>query len=111
MLKRPNRKRGSFLNLVFGGALLLGLLTLVGPPRAAAGEDECQKRTVHADHELHEAIEHHGWDSKQANHWRNELQAAREFCWDHSHRWWDEDAHRWHTDRDWDDHDHDHPPH
>jgi hypothetical protein len=24
------------------------------------------------------------------------------------HRWWDEHEHRWHTERDWDDHDHGH---
>jgi len=40
-----------------------------------------------ADHKLHEAVEHHGWNER--------------------HRWWDEDGHRWHSDRDWDDHDHD----
>ena len=50
-------------------------------------DDDCQKRIARADHKLHEAAEHHGWE--------------------HSHRWWDEDGHRWRTDRDWDDHDHD----
>jgi hypothetical protein len=45
------------------------------------------------------------------------LREAREYCWEHSHRWWDEDGHRWRSGRDWDDHDHDrdrydrdHPP-
>jgi hypothetical protein len=70
--------------------------------------DDCQKRIAKADHKLHEAIEHHGWQSSQADHWRNELAEARSYCWEHSHRWWDEDGHRWHSDRDWDDHDHDH---
>jgi hypothetical protein len=35
------------------------------------------------------------------------LHEAREYCWAHAHRWWDEDGRRWHTDRDWDEHDHD----
>jgi len=35
------------------------------------------------------------------------LREAREWCWTHEHKWWDEDNRRWHTDRDWDDHDHD----
>ena len=88
--------------LALGGAFVLAA---AGPVRA---EDDCQKRTVHADHKLHEAIEHHGYNSPQAQHWREELAAARSFCWEHSHRWWDEDGHRWRTDHDWDDHDHDH---
>jgi len=71
-------------------------------------EEECQKRTAKADHRLHEAIEQHGWQSPEAQHWRHELAEARAHCWDHARRWWDEDAHRWRTDHDWDDHDHDH---
>jgi hypothetical protein len=74
----------------------------------AVRADDCQKRIVKADHKLHEAVEHHGWQSSQAEHWRHELREARAYCWEHSHRWWDEDEHRWHSDRDWDDHDHDH---
>jgi len=87
--------------LALGGAFMIAA---AGPVRA---EDDCQKRTGHADHKLHEAIEHHGYNSPQAQHWREELAAARSFCWEHSHRWWDEDGHRWRTDHDWDDHDHD----
>jgi hypothetical protein len=101
-------KRGNFLSTVFGGAVVLGLLTLAGAPPRAYAEDQCQKRTIHADRELHKAVEHHGWNSPQAAHWREELQASRQFCWEHSHRWWDEDGHRWRSEHDWDDHDHDH---
>jgi hypothetical protein len=61
-----------------------------------------------ADHKLHEAIEHHGSNSEQANRWRHELQEIRERCWRESHQWWDADNNRWHHDHDWDDHDHDH---
>jgi hypothetical protein len=70
-------------------------------------DDDCQKRIARADHKLHEAAERHGWNSPQAAKWRHELAETRAWCWEHSHRWWDEDGHRWRTDRDWDDHDHD----
>jgi hypothetical protein len=95
-----------FFGKAFGLAALAGFLMFAGAPQLRA--DDCQRRTAKADHNLHEAIEHHGPESKQAEHWRQELRAAREYCWNHNHRWWDEDGHRWHTDRDWDDHDHDH---
>lgn len=87
--------------LAFAAALLLAGATAV---RA----DDCQKRIIKADHKLHEAIDKHGWQSSQAEHWRHELAEARSYCWEHGRRWWDEDGHRWHTERDWDDHDHDH---
>lgn len=93
---------------ILAAAAIGGFLLLAGAPRAAADEHGCQRRIVRADHHLHEAAEHHGWDSPQARHARVELHEAREFCWSHYHRWWDEDAHRWHTERDWDEHDHDH---
>jgi len=86
-------------------AALAGALILTGGQPLKA--DDCQKRIEQADHKLHEAIAHHGRESKQADHWRHELHEARERCWDKDHRWWDEDEHRWHTDRDWNEHDHD----
>jgi hypothetical protein len=91
-----------------GSALLLtcGLIS-AGAPRANA-EDGCQKRLIHADHQLDRAIDKHGYNSRQADHWRHELREAREWCWEHRHQWWDEHGRRWHSDRDWDDHDHDH---
>lgn len=88
--------------LALGGAFFLAA---AGPVRA---DDDCQRRTAHADHKLHEAIEHHGWQSPEAQHWRHELAEARSYCYEHAHRWWDEDGHRWRSDRDWDEHDHDH---
>ena len=57
------------------GALATGLLLFAGAPGARA--DGCQDRLVHADHKLHEAIEHHGRESNQAEHWRHELHEAR----------------------------------
>jgi hypothetical protein len=90
-------------------AALAGVLMLTSAAYLCADHDDCQKQTARADHKLHEAIEHHGYQSKQADHWRHELHEAREHCWNTNHRWWDEDGHRWHTDHDWDDHDHDRP--
>jgi hypothetical protein len=95
---------------VLAPALFVGSILFVGTTLVRA-DDDCQKRTINADHKLHEAVEHHGPDSSQAQHWRQELAESRNYCWEHNHRWWDEDAHRWRTDRDWDDHDHDHPDH
>jgi hypothetical protein len=98
----------------FGKAILAtftmaGLLAFAGAPRASAEDyGDCQRRIAKADHRLHEAVEHHGWESWQADHARHELHEARERCWARYHRWWDEDGHRWHSDHDWDDHDHDH---
>jgi hypothetical protein len=84
-------------------AALVGFLLFTGAPRVRANESECEHRTARADHHLHEAIEHHGWNSSQAEHARHELHEAREYCWNHSHRWWDVETHGWRTDRDWDD--------
>ena len=100
--------------IAVAGAALAGFLLFTGAPRLRA-DDDCQKRISRADHRLHEAIEHHGRESRQAEAARHNLREAREYCYGHNHRWWDEDNHRWHDDRDWDDHDHDrydreHPP-
>ena len=95
------------LKLTLAGAALAGFLLFTGAPRLRA-DDDCQRRISRADHRLHEAIEHHGRESKQADHARHELHQAREYCWSHSHRWWDEDGHRWRSEHDYDDHDHDH---
>jgi hypothetical protein len=98
-----------FVRTLLVSVAFFGMLAFAGAPRASAESyDKCQRRIFKADHKLHEAIEHHGWESRQADYARHELREARERCWNERHRWWDEDGHRWHTDRDWDDHDHDH---
>jgi hypothetical protein len=96
-----------FRNALLVGVALAGSALLLGAPHSRADEEDCQKRIVRIDHELHRDAEKHGWDSPQANEKRRALVAAREWCWEHGHRWWDEDAKRWHTERDWDEHDHD----
>jgi hypothetical protein len=89
----------------------IGFAILYLTSATALRADDCQKRIIKADHKLHKAAERHGWQSPEADHWRHELVEARAYCWEHNHRWWDEDAHRWHSDHDWDDHDHDHERH
>jgi hypothetical protein len=97
-------------NSIIGTTVLAAGLTLFAGVGIAKADD-CQERIVKADHHVHEAIEHHGYESKQAQHARMELHNAREYCWGHSHKWWDVEGSRWHSDRDWDDHDHEHHDH
>jgi hypothetical protein len=92
---------------LLSGAVLTGALVFTAVPRLHAETyNHCQRRVAHADHELHEAIEKHGRHSAQADRKRTVLHEARERCWSENHRWWDEDEHRWHTERDWNEHDH-----
>ena len=97
----------------FGRAIatsaLVASLSFVGAT-AVRADDSCQKRTEKADKNLHEAAAKHGWDSPEAAKYREELNQARSYCWEHDHRWWSVEDRRWHTERDWDDHDHDHAP-
>lgn len=105
---KSQSKRLGLAKMIFAAGALAGLLLFTGTPQARADEHDCQKRVAKADHRLHEAIEHHGYRSEQAEHARHELNEERERCWNTYHRWWDEDDHRWHTDRDWRDDDHEH---
>ena len=98
---------GNWKSIIGTTALAAALTLFVGAGTTKANE-ECQERIVRADHHLHEAIEHHGYESRQAEHARMELHHAREYCWTHSRRWWDVEGNRWHSDRDWDDKDHEH---
>ena len=107
-MTRFKGERKRFNKTVLSAVAVLGMLAFGGTPRAFAHEDpyyKCQRRIAKEDYKLHEAIERHGWYSRQAEHQRHELREARERCRREYHRWWDEDSHRWHTDRDWDDHD------
>lgn len=89
----------------------LGVAMLFAGVAPVRADEDCQKRIIRADHKLHEAAEHHGWDSPEAAKYRFELAEARAWCWEHAHRWWDEDGHRWRTEHDWDEHDHEHEHH
>ena len=101
----------SNLSRKFSGKLWIAPVALaafffVAPHQTKA--DECQERVAKADHRLHEAIEHRGYDSREADGARHELREERERCWKSDRRWWDEDNRSWHKDRDWDDDDHSH---
>ena len=96
-----------FVKTALAAAALAGFLMFSAVPLVRADRDDCQRRVARADHRLHQAIRHHGYQSRQAEIRRHELREAREACWNARHRWWDEHGRRWHTDRDWDDHDHD----
>jgi hypothetical protein len=86
-----------------GFVLTAGLIACT-PLQAKA---DCQHDTERADHKLHEAIAHHGADSREAESYRHELAEVRQRCWDREKRWWDADTHRWRSEH-WDEHDHDH---
>jgi hypothetical protein len=101
-------KQSLWVRTGLAAAALAGVLIFMGTPAVRADEGACQRRIAKADHRLHEAVEHHGWESREAANARKQLHEAREYCWSRAHKWWDEDGRRWHTDRDWDDHDHDH---
>jgi hypothetical protein len=93
---------------ILSGAILSAVIFFSAAPRLHAEDVEhCQRRVIHADQDLHRAIERHGHNSLQADHERHRLREARERCWREQHRWWDEHEHRWHSDRDWNEHDHD----
>jgi hypothetical protein len=108
---RPRWNNSLFGKTALAAAALACFLMFTGAPLLRAANDDCQRRIARADHRLHEAVEHHGYQSRQAERRRHELHEAREHCWSAGHRWWDEHEHRWHMDRDWDDHDHDRDHH
>ena len=95
-----------FVRAMFGKAALAtaalgGLFFFAGTSGAqAADRDDCQRRIARTEHRLHEAIEDHGYYSRQAEHWRHERREAYERCYGREYRNnWDRDRDR---DRDYD---------
>jgi len=75
--------KSPFVRAMFGKAALAtaalgGFFLLAGATSAKA--DDCQRRIAKTEHELGEAIEDHGYYSRQANHWRHERAEAYESC-------------------------------
>ena len=104
-----SRMPDHFVSKALVATAVIGFLTLGAASNLRADRYEsCHRRIAKADHNLHEAIEHHGYGSPQAERARHNLRVAREHCWSSYHRWWDEDEHRWRTERDWRDEDHEH---
>ncbi len=91
--------RKQLLRSIFGkaalAAIVLGGLLLFGAPKAKAdGFDDCNRRISFSEYRLHEAIEHFGYYSPQANHWRHEREEAYErlerYRYNHRHEDWRE---------------------
>jgi len=102
------RELTRFAKAAAAAATLSGFLLFAGAPALRADDDACRNRILKADHRLHETAAKRGWDNPETAKRRQELMLARQYCWDHGHRWWDEDGQRWRTEHDWDEHDHDH---
>ena len=85
-----------FGKAALAAAALSGLLFLVSAPAAKA--DDCAQRIRKLDHKLHEAVEDHGYYSRQAEHWRHERREAYESCYrsgyyrDRDGGWYDRDG-------------------
>jgi hypothetical protein len=78
MLLREQSHKQLFGKAALAAAALGGFFLFAGAPSAKA--DSCQRRIAHAEHELGEAIEDHGYYSSQADHWRHERHEAYEAC-------------------------------
>ena len=62
-------------------AILSGFLLFAAAPRASAhGADKCRRKISRAEWKLEEAVEHHGFYSRQAEHQRHELREAQDRC-------------------------------
>lgn len=84
-----------FGKAALAAAALGGLLFFAGAPGAqAADRDDCQRRIAKIDRKLNDAIEDHGYYSRQAAHWRHERREAYERCYGREYRY--------RYDRDWD---------
>jgi hypothetical protein len=94
-----------FRKATLATAALSGLFLFAGAPQAQAADrrDGCERRVAKAQWKLRDAIEDHGYYSRQANHQRHELNEAYERCdrYRGEYRYYDRDDHR-RYDRDWD---------
>ena len=60
----------------------------MGAPSAKAnGPSDCRRKVERAEWKLEEAIERHGYYSRQANHERHELREEQESCSRKERRW------------------------
>ena len=71
-------------------AVVLNVVALVvAVPRAHADDRaNCQRGIERAESKLNEEVREHGWNSRQANNRRAELNAERERCWNQHRAWW-----------------------
>jgi hypothetical protein len=70
-----------FVKATLAATVLGGFLLFAGAPSAKANDwNDCDRRVDRAEWKLHEAIERHGYYSRQADHWRHELREEQERC-------------------------------
>src|SRR6202049_4564636 len=94
----PHRWKQHLGKTVLIATALAAFATFGAAPTLRADEKDCQRRINRADHRLHEAIEHHGYRSPEADSARHDLAEAREHCWSNGHRWRDAADQRRDTD-------------
>jgi len=61
---------------------VLTAVALVGSSLPARGDEKCERKIREAEAKLHEAVERHGENSKQARKRRDQLEDARRRCGD-----------------------------
>lgn len=89
-------RKSLFGKAALATAALGGLLFFAGAPGAqAADRDDCQRRIAKTERRLNDAIEDHGFYSRQANKWRHERHEAVERCYGRGYR------NNWDRDRDY----------
>jgi len=88
----------SLSKAALASAALAGLL-FAGPSAQAADRRDCERRIARTERHLRDAIEDHGYYSRQANHWRHERREAYQRCRRDAERF----EHRYNRDhdRDW----------
>ena len=71
--------KSMFGKAALAAAALSGFLLFASAPSAKANDwDDCNRRAAYTDWRLHESIEHFGYYSPQAAHWRHERHEAYE---------------------------------
>jgi hypothetical protein len=70
-------KKSLLLGVALSGLMFLGT---AGTARADDRRERCGERINHEQHELDRAIARHGYDSRQADHERRELNRLRYEC-------------------------------
>ena len=90
-------RKSLFSKAALAAAALGGFLFFASAPGALAEDrDDCQRRIAKTERKLNDAIEDHGYYSKQAEHWRHERREAYERCYGREYR------NNWDRDRDCD---------
>jgi hypothetical protein len=82
-------------------AALGGVLLFAGAPAAKANDGrDGDRRVDRAEWNLHEAIERHGYYSRQADHWRHELREEQARRWRERREHHDYNGRRYYRERD-----------